>query len=140
MADTAPAVLLYDGTCGFCDGAVKFILRVDRRGEMRFAALDSAFGAAVLKRHPALAAVDSVVYVEDPDGVGERVSVRSDAALRVAEYLGGTWRALGVAAGVIPEPVRDWLYDRFAGIRYRVFGRVDSCAIPAPDVRARFIA
>jgi predicted DCC family thiol-disulfide oxidoreductase YuxK len=140
MATSEPAVLLYDGTCGFCDGAVKFVLRVDKRGQMRFAALDSAFGAAVLERHPALASVDSVVYVEDPDGPDERVSVRSDAALRVARYLGGPWRALGAVARLIPAPVRDWLYDRFAAIRYRVFGRVDSCALPAPGVRARFIA
>lgn len=135
-----PAVLLYDGTCGFCDGAVKFVLKVDRRGELRFAALDSAFGAAVLERHPALATVDSVVYVEDPGGVGERVAVRSEAALRVARYLGGPWRVLGGLAGLVPASARDWSYDRFAAIRYRVFGRVDSCAIPAPDVRARFIA
>jgi predicted DCC family thiol-disulfide oxidoreductase YuxK len=140
MVTSEPAVLLYDGTCGFCDGAVKFILRIDRRGEMRFAALDSDFGAAVLERHPALAAVDSVVYVEDPDGAGERVSVRSEAALRVARYLGAPWSLLAVAGRLIPAPVRDWLYDHFAAIRYRVFGRVDSCALPAPEVRARFIA
>ncbi|MET0474451.1 MAG: DCC1-like thiol-disulfide oxidoreductase family protein [Mycobacterium sp.] len=135
-----PAILLYDGTCGFCDGAVKFILRVDRRGELRFAALDSDFGAAVLERHPALKAVDSVVYVEAPGSADERVSVRSAAALRVARYLGGPWRALGAVAGLVPAPVLDWLYDRFAAIRYRVFGRIDSCALPAPEVRARFIA
>lgn len=134
------AVLLYDGTCGFCDGAVKLVLRVDRRGELRFAALDSPFGAAVLDRHPALAGVDSVVYVENPGGVDERVTVRSAAALRVAHYLGGPWRVLGVGARLIPAPIRDWLYDRFAAIRYRVFGRVDSCALPAPEVCARFIA
>ena len=136
----SPAVLLYDGTCGFCDGAVKFVLRVDRRGELRFAALDSAFGVAVLDRHPALASIDSVVYVEDPEGEDERVTVRSEAALRVARYLGGPWRVLGAIVGLIPAPIRDWLYDRFAAIRYRVFGRVDSCALPAPEVRARFLA
>ena len=135
-----PAVLLYDGTCGFCDGAVKFVLRVDRRGELRFAAIESDFGAAVLQRHPALATVDSVVYVEDPGGADERVTVRSEAALRVARYLGGPWRALGAVARLVPAPVRDFLYDRFAAIRYRVFGRVDSCDLPAPEVRARFIA
>ena len=135
-----PAVLLYDGTCGFCDGAVKFVLRVDRRGELRFAALDSPLGAAVLDHHPALASIDSVVYVENPEGVDERVTVRSEAALRVAHYLGGPWQVLGAAAGLVPAPIRDWLYDRFASIRYRVFGRVDTCALPAPEVRARFIA
>jgi predicted DCC family thiol-disulfide oxidoreductase YuxK len=58
----------------------------------------------------------------------------------VAQYLGGPWQALGAVARVVPAPVRDGLYDRFAAIRYRVFGRVDSCALPAPEVRARFIA
>lgn len=135
-----PAILLYDGTCGFCDGAVQFVLRVDRRRTLRFAALDSDFGTSLLERHPKLAGVDSVVYVENPDGADETVSVRSEAALRVARYLGGPWQALGVVAGVIPAPARDWAYDRFAAIRYRVFGRVDSCALPAPEVRARFIA
>ncbi len=71
-----PAILLYDGTCGFCDGAVKFVLRVDRVGTMRFAALESDFGAAVLARHPELAGVDSVVYVQNPDRGDERVFVR----------------------------------------------------------------
>jgi predicted DCC family thiol-disulfide oxidoreductase YuxK len=140
MATGEPAVLLYDGTCGFCDGAVKFVLKVDRRAEMRFASLDGGFAAAVLQRHPELAGVDSVVYVEDPGGAGEHVSVRSEAALRVAAYLGGPWRALGAVARVVPAPARDWAYDRFAAVRYRVFGRVDSCAIPPPEVRARFVA
>ncbi|MCV7420803.1 DUF393 domain-containing protein [Mycobacterium yunnanensis] len=140
MTTNGQPVLLYDGTCGFCDGAVQFVLRVDRRGNMRFAALDSDFGQAVLRRHPELAGVDSVVYVENPDQADERVTVRSAAALHVADYLGGPWKALGSVARVVPAPVRDGLYDRFAAIRYRVFGRVDSCALPAPDVRARFIA
>lgn len=107
---------------------------------MQFAALESDFGVAVRERHPELAGVDSVVYVESPESAEERVLVRSEAALRVARYLGGPWRVLGAVAGVIPAPVRDFLYDRFAAVRYRVFGRVDSCAFPAPDVRSRFIA
>ena len=138
MATGAP-VLLYDGTCGVCDKAVQFILRVDPRGELRFAALESGYGRAIVDRHPALRGVDSMVFVDDADGPDERVAIRSTAALRVTDYLGGPWRALGIAA-VIPRPARDWLYERFAAIRYRVFGRVDACALPAPEVRARFIA
>jgi predicted DCC family thiol-disulfide oxidoreductase YuxK len=86
-----------------------------------------------------LAGVDSVVYVDNPGAPDERVTVRSAAALRVAEYLGGPWRTLRVA-GVIPSSVRDRLYDGFARIRYRVFGKHDSCPIPAADVRARFLS
>jgi predicted DCC family thiol-disulfide oxidoreductase YuxK len=131
-------VLLYDGVCGFCNGVVRTILRFDRPGTLRFAALDSDFAKAVIDRHPTLAEVDTMVFVENPGQPQEIVSVRSAAALRVARYLGGPWKVLLVAR-LIPARLSDWLYDRFAGIRYRVFGQYDSCPVPAPDVRARFL-
>jgi predicted DCC family thiol-disulfide oxidoreductase YuxK len=131
-------VLLYDGVCGVCNHAVQFILRVDRRGTLRFAALDSPLATDVTGRHPSLVGLDSMVYVEDPGQPTERVFTRSAAALRVVDYLGWPWTLLR-ATRVIPGPLRDWMYDRFAGIRYRVFGKHDTCPIPAPEVRARFI-
>ena len=139
-SESAPApVLLYDGICGFCNSAVSTILRLDRHGTLRFAALDSEVSRGVIARHPDLADVDSMVFVEHLGQPDERVTVRSAAALRVADYLGGPWRAL-LAAGLIPESVRDRLYDGFARVRYRVFGTHDTCPIPAPEVRARFLA
>lgn len=138
MVGQAGPVLLYEGVCGFCNGAVRTILRFDRRGTLRFAALDSDFARAVIDRHPSLADVDTMVFVDDPGQPGENVSVRSAAGVRVARYLGGPWQVL-LVAGLIPARLRDWLYDRFAGIRYRVFGTYDSCPLPAPDVRARFL-
>ena len=131
-------VLLYDGVCGFCNGAVRTILRFDRHGTLRFAALDSDFARSIIDRHASLADVDTVVYVENPGNPGERVSIRSTAGLCVARYLGGPWKLL-LAAGVLPARLRDWLYDRFAGIRYRVFGKYDTCPVPPPEVRARFL-
>ena len=132
-------VLLYDGVCGFCNGAVQTILRFDRHGTLRFAALDSDFARRVIDRHPSLREIDSVVFVENPGEPDERVNVRSAAALRVADYLGGPWKLL-LVAGLIPPPVRDWLYDRFAAVRYRVFGKYDTCPVPPPEVRARFVS
>src|SRR3954451_25037195 len=78
-------VLLYDGVCGFCNKTVQMILDRDRRGTMRFAALQSDYGQATIERHPELRGVDSVVFVERA-AEGERVYARSDAALRVAAY------------------------------------------------------
>jgi predicted DCC family thiol-disulfide oxidoreductase YuxK len=138
MVDQVAPVLLYDGVCGFCNGAVRTILRFDRHGTLRFAALDSDFARAIIDRHPSLAEIDTVAFVDEPEQPGERVSTRSAAGLRVASYLGGPWKLL-LVAGVIPARLRDWLYDRFAAIRYRVFGKYDSCPVPAPDVRARFL-
>ena len=136
-SEVAP-VLLYDGICGVCNTAVQTILKLDAHGTLRFAALDSPFAKAVIERHPELAEVDSVVFVDEPGRAGERVSTRSAALLRVAAYLGGPWRVFSAAA-VIPSPVRDRMYDGFAKIRYRVFGVKDTCPIPSPEVRARFI-
>lgn len=132
-------VLLYDGLCGFCDWTVQFVLRRDRRGSMRFATLQGEFARQVIARHPELAGVDSLILVERDSATGqERVSARSIGALRVARYLGGAWRLTQVLY-VLPRFLRDWAYDVFARHRYRVFGRYDTCPLPSPEHRARFL-
>lgn len=136
--DHAAPVLLYDGVCGICNRSVQAIIRHDRHGTLRFAALESDFARAVIDRHPDLQGIDSIVFVDNPGRPDERVSVRSAAALRVVNYLGGPFRVL-LAARLIPAGLRDRLYDRFAAVRYRLGGRHDSCPLPAPEVRARFL-
>ena len=139
MDDARGPVLLYDGLCGFCDGTVQFILRHDRRGTLRFATLQGDFARDVIARHPELDGVDSLVLLEPNEtSRAEKVYVRSAGALRVARYLGGPWH-LARATAIVPRFLRDWAYDGFARVRYRVFGRYDSCPIPTPEQRARFI-
>lgn len=130
-------VLLYDGVCGFCNKSVQFILDHDRHGTMRFAALQSEFGQAAIARHPELAKVDSVVLLERRNGA-EQVFIRSTAALRLSGYVGGFW-GLARVAYIIPRPLRDLFYDLFARNRYRLFGKYDSCMLPPPEVRGRFL-
>lgn len=138
-SSTPTPVLLYDGVCGFCNETVRTLLRLDPRGTLRFAALQSDYGQRVVARHPALKGVDSVVFVEtSPDDDTERVHVRSDAALRVASYLGGPWKIF-LLARLLPRRLRDFLYDAFARNRYRIFGKYDTCLLPAPEVRSRFL-
>lgn len=131
-------VLLYDGVCGVCNSAVRTILRFDTRGTVRFAALDSDFARDIIARHPRLADLDTVVFVRDPGTEREAVSTQSAALLQVADYLGGFWK-LALAARVIPSDVRDRLYAAFAKARYHVGGRYDTCPIPSPEVRSRFV-
>lgn len=127
------SLLLYDGTCGLCDRFVQFILRHDTHTVMRFATLQGRYGDAARKAMPELAAVDSVVLVTRSGAY-----VRSTAALEVMRYLGGVW-ALALVLYALPRPLRDWGYDVIARRRNRVFGRVEACPLPAPDVRARFL-
>ena len=132
-------VLLYDGVCGFCNKTVQVVLDHDRRGTMRFAPLQSEYAKSIVKRHPALRGVDSVVLVErSPETGEERVFTRSGAALRIASYLGGFWK-LFLVARIIPAPVRDFFYDLVARYRYRFFGRYETCLLPPSEVHARFI-
>jgi predicted DCC family thiol-disulfide oxidoreductase YuxK len=131
-------VLLYDGRCRFCDGTVQFILKHDPQGAMQFAPLEGAFGQGIVERLPALSGIDSLILLETTDKNRTRVRVRSDAALAVARYLGWPWRLLGVVR-VLPRPIRDALYDAFARVRYRVFGRRDACRIPGEAEAGRFL-
>ncbi|MEK9502758.1 thiol-disulfide oxidoreductase DCC family protein [Gaopeijia maritima] len=127
-------VLLYDGLCGFCDGAVQWILAHDRRGEIRFAALQGDSGQAVVAEHSELRGVDSLILLDESG----RVRVRSDAALAVATAMGGVWRLFAVFR-VVPRPLRDALYDAFARNRYRWFGRREACRVPSAEERERFL-
>jgi predicted DCC family thiol-disulfide oxidoreductase YuxK len=133
-------VLLYDGTCGFCAESVQFVLRHDRRGQLRFAALDSAYGRAVLDRHPEVRGFDSVLFAEPAmNGAPERVAAHSSAALRVAEYLGGRWGLFRVTR-VIPAPIRDAVYRLVARHRHRLSAHGPQCVVPSEQERARFLA
>lgn len=138
MTDEGP-VLLYDGTCGFCNSSVQFIIARDRTKTMRFSPLQSEIGQQVIARHPELQNVDSVVYVTAIGHQGrEKVSIRSNAALEVCRYLGAPW-SWANASRIVPTRLRDAAYDLFARHRYRFFGRHDACMLPPRDVRDRFI-
>jgi predicted DCC family thiol-disulfide oxidoreductase YuxK len=115
---------------------VQFVLRHERQGELQFAPLQGAFAASVRTRHPALAGVDSMIWVEG-DGASEQTYVRSAAVLRIARYLGGIWR-LAAIGWLLPRPWRDALYNLVARHRHQLFG-AEQCYLPAPDVRARFL-
>jgi predicted DCC family thiol-disulfide oxidoreductase YuxK len=133
----SPPVLLYDGACGLCSHTVQLVLRHDRGGHLRFAPLDGAFASSLRGRHPSLAAADSVVWVEPSEGPQpERLLTRSDAALRVAAYLGGIWR-LATVARVVPRRLRDAAYDLVA--RHRHHLAAPACVVPSPAERARFL-
>lgn len=126
--------LLFDGVCNLCNGAVQFVLDHERDHELRFAALQSPEAKELLGDHPLPSGLDSVILVE-----GGEVFTHSDAALRVARHLGMPWRLLS-AFRVVPRFVRDAVYRFIARHRYRWFGKSETCRIPTPELRARFLA
>ncbi len=134
MPHTEPVVVLFDGVCNLCNAAVRFIIDRDPAGRFQFAPLQSAAGQELLSRHGLDAEqLQTIVLVEDG-----RAYTRSTAALRIARRLRAPWSLLyGLIA--LPAPLRDWAYDLVGRNRYRWFGRRESCRIPTPEERARFL-
>lgn len=138
--DKVHPILLYDGVCGLCNRSVQFILNHDRSGSFRFAALQSDFAARILQRHGIDAKdLDTLHVVENYDRPNERVLQRSDAVLRAGKELGGIWSPLSTVAKIVPRPLRDLAYRIVARNRYRVFGKYDTCMLPDPKQRNRFL-
>jgi predicted DCC family thiol-disulfide oxidoreductase YuxK len=134
-AEETGAVVLFDGVCNLCNGAVNFIIDRDPLGRFRFAALQSSQAEALLAplRLVPEVAPQSFILVE-----GGRVYERSTAALRIARRMAGAWRLL-YAFIVVPAPLRDILYRFIARNRYRWFGKADACRVPTPELRTRFL-
>lgn len=133
--DAPGAVLLFDGVCNLCNGAVNVLIDADPDAYFRLATLQSDAARPYLQAfdlNPE-AAMDSVILIENG-----RLYTRSTAVLRVARRLDAPWSLLWAFIAV-PRPVRDWVYDRVAASRYQWFGRRDTCRMPTPDVRAHFL-
>lgn len=131
-------ILCYDGVCGFCNRSVQIILNNDQQGVMKFAALQSEFAQGIIARHPELQGIDSLVLIEGIKGE-EKISTHSTAALKIAAYLGGIWRIFLIGY-LLPRPIRDQIYKFIARNRYKIMGKHESCLLPDPSVRMRFIA
>jgi predicted DCC family thiol-disulfide oxidoreductase YuxK len=131
---TAPAIVLYDGTCGLCHRSVKWILRNEHDHELRFAPLQGTTAARLRLEHPEIPSfVESVVLVENG-----RVSLRTKALMAVARHLRAPWRWL-YRLRFLPASLLDLGYRALAAVRYRIWGRAQVCDVPAPAQRARFL-
>jgi predicted DCC family thiol-disulfide oxidoreductase YuxK len=132
------SVLLFDGECGLCTRIVQLVLRADRKGTLCFASLQGDFARKIIARHAELRAVDSMALLEATAAGDYHVSVRSEAALRLARYLGFPWTLCGLAR-VVPRPIRDRLYDWIARRRHRWFGPALTCHLPTPEQQKRMV-
>jgi predicted DCC family thiol-disulfide oxidoreductase YuxK len=137
-------LVLFDGHCGLCNRTVRWLLRRDRRDRLRFSASGSPKAAALLERHGigAIGSVpgrETILVVRDLGGGKERVLLRSDAVLALLGELSQPWSAVADVLRWIPRPLRDAGYRLIARWRYRIWGRLESCPMPAAEERGRFV-
>lgn len=127
--------LFYDGSCGLCHRAVRFVLAEDPQGQaFRFASLDSTTADVALADLPR--PLPDSVAVLTADG---RLLLRSSAVVHIALALGGIWRLLGALLWLVPRPLRDLAYRGLAAVRYRLFDRPEqACPVVPQGLRDRF--
>jgi predicted DCC family thiol-disulfide oxidoreductase YuxK len=127
-------VLFFDGVCNFCNGSVNFIIDRDPDSRVMFAPLQSEVAKALLAEHNFQSELDTMVVLD-----GGKLYTRSSAVIRASLKMRGLWPLLSIV-WIIPKPLRDLGYRLIAYNRYRWFGKQDSCRMPTPDLRARFLA
>ncbi|MFN2744061.1 MULTISPECIES: thiol-disulfide oxidoreductase DCC family protein [Bacillus] len=135
MTEMPDRIVLFDGICNFCDGAVQFIIKHDPKGLFSFASLQSDIGGELLKNHQLPTDhFDSFILIDNG-----RIYQKSAAALRVLKNLSGPWKAAAVFL-IVPRPLRDAVYSLIAKNRYKWFGQKNECTIPGPEIRKRFLS
>lgn len=129
-----PAVLLFDGVCNLCNGSVQFILKHEKSEKLKFSAIQSEAGQKLLVQHNIDSEqTNSVILISD--GV---VYTESDAVAKVAEFLKFPYNT-GRYMKVVPRKIRNVFYKKVANNRYKWFGQKESCMIPTPYLRNRFL-
>jgi predicted DCC family thiol-disulfide oxidoreductase YuxK len=128
------AIILFDGVCNLCNGAVQFVIKRDRRNYFKFAALQSDFAQKKIASFN-LTAVhgNSILLLENG-----KVYQQSTAALRIAKKLNGLW-PMFYAFVIIPPFIRNAVYRLVARNRYRWFGRQEACWVPTPALKHKFL-
>jgi len=134
QVDNEKGIVLFDGVCHLCDGAVRFILKRERAAELKFAPLQSDSGKSLLQKYGySPNYLDGLILIES-----NRAHDRSSACLRIAGKLNFPWRLLFPLL-IIPKPLRDFIYGNIAAVRYRWFGKKESCSLPQGEDQARFL-
>lgn len=128
------SIILFDGVCNLCNGAVQFIIKRDKKEAFQFTSLQSDTGQAILQHYQLPTQnFDSFLFLEN----GKLYS-QSTAALKITPKLNGLWKLVYVGI-IIPKPFRDFIYAWIAKNRYRWFGKKAQCMLPSPELKNRFL-
>lgn len=135
MITTEPyKIILFDGVCNLCNGAVNFLIRHDKKNKFKFAALQDEVGKKLVLQYGIdTKTTDSIVLLDQ-----NKAYTKSTAALRISKYLSGAYPLLYMLI-IVPAFFRNRVYDWVAKNRYRWFGKKESCMVPTPELKEKFI-
>ncbi|MEO8238170.1 MAG: thiol-disulfide oxidoreductase DCC family protein [Flavobacterium sp.] len=128
-------IILFDGVCNLCDSSVQFIIKHDKKDVFRFVALQSEFGIEICNYIGVdRTKIDSIVLYNP----GVAYYYKSSAVIEIGSELGGIYNLLS-AFKILPEKLRNYIYDYIAKNRYKWYGKKESCMIPTPELKAKFL-
>ena len=127
-------IVIFDGLCNLCNGAVNFIIKRDPKAIFVFTPIQSDLADKLMRDHQIISAeIDTFLLIKNG-----KAHIRTDAALEITKDLSGLWFLFRVFR-IIPPSLRDILYRLIAKNRYKHFGKRDECMIPTQELRERFI-
>lgn len=127
-------VIIFDGVCNFCNNSVNFIIDRDHKNVFKFTPIQSKAAETIMAQYGVKkVGFDTLILVKN-----KKFYYRSDAALEITKDLSGYWDLFRILV-IIPRPIRDYFYSLFAKYRYRIFGKNDTCLIPAPEIKDKFL-
>ncbi len=126
-------IILYDGDCNLCDHSVQFIIKRDDKALYKFASIQSDIGKELLSNYNISEYNDSFILIEN-----NQCYFKSTAALRICKNLKGAWKLLYIFL-LLPRRFRDIFYNIIGKNRYRWFGKRNSCMLPSPEIKKRFL-
>ncbi|MDO6516765.1 thiol-disulfide oxidoreductase DCC family protein [Zobellia uliginosa] len=133
--ENSKQIILFDGVCNLCNGAVQFVIKRDTLDVFRYAPLQSELGKKLIaERNIDSNSIDSIILI-DP---GVAYYIKSDAALEIGKQLKG-YKTLSSILLWIPRSLRDIVYDFIARNRYKWYGKKEHCMVPTPELRAKFL-
>ncbi|HEA23372.1 hypothetical protein LCGC14_1834340 [marine sediment metagenome] len=128
-------IILFDGVCNLCNGAIQFIIKHDSKDVFRYAALQSDIGKKLVgERNIHTQKIDSIILIEP----GIVYYDKSDAALQIGKSLNG-YGTISSILYWIPSNLRNIVYDFIARNRYKWYGKKEQCMIPTPELRSKFL-
>jgi len=127
-------IILFDGVCNLCNSTVQRVIKNDKHDVFRFTALQTAVGQVIVNEHGIdTSKTDSIILID-----GDKAYVKSTAALRIAKNLSGAY-PLFYGFMIVPNFIRNWVYDFIAKNRYRWYGKQESCMVPTPELKKKFL-
>ncbi|WP_306350138.1 thiol-disulfide oxidoreductase DCC family protein [Flavobacterium sp. '19STA2R22 D10 B1'] len=128
-------IILFDGVCNLCNSAIQYVIKHDKTDQFRFVSLQSDLGQEVINYLGIDSkSIDSIILYEP----NKAYFIKADAAMRIAKYLGGIVSVISLFQ-FVPPFIKNSVYDFIAKNRYKWYGKQESCMIPTPELKSKFL-